>query len=396
MAITTAQILALTVPALFLLCSGVFAFTWVQFRSQAYLVVLSLSFFIVAIATVAVVLMGPVDIGWIKMLTGCLYLCGALLLARGVLARINARFDTVVLLGIAMASVVGQAYFYYVGHDYVGRICALNYGVGGILSIAALRMGMLRRGKSIDRIVYWVYVLFALNFFPRTYFAVDPALTNGLLATGPSTLWAIMHLILMLFAMALVLTVLAAVVLDIIEVLKVERNIDGLTQLHNRRGFEELGNHEIANRRNESISLLLCDIDYFKQVNDKYGHAVGDSVLTEFAQILRHCARTVDIVGRFGGEEFIVLLPGTSADRAVHVAQRMRTLLAATRFSALPEEYVLTASFGVAGLRKGETLRDLFARADALLYGAKADGRDRVVLEGYEVGEAITLTPEMA
>lgn len=191
----------------------------------------------------------------------------------------------------------------------------------------------------------------------------------------------------LIIVMALVL--LGAVMLDIIERLKLERNIDGLTQLHNRRRFEELGSREVASGRNRPVSLLLCDIDYFKQVNDNYGHPVGDLVLAEFARILRHCARTTDIVGRFGGEEFIILLPATSPERAVHVAQRIRTLLAATHFQGLPSDYLLTASFGVAGLRDKESLRDLFARADALLYGAKADGRDRVILEGEVASEDV-------
>src|SRR5690606_32380047 len=135
--------------------------------------------------------------------------------------------------------------------------------------------------------------------------------------------WIVVRLGRVLLVLFVALTLLGSVMLDIIEKLQHERNIDGLTQLENRRGFEERGAQEIASGHNRPVSLLLCDIDYFKQVNDGYGHAVGDRVLTEFARILRRCARATDIVGRFGGEEFVILLPATSPDSAVFVAQRI-------------------------------------------------------------------------
>lgn len=387
--ISTSQILALSAPTLFLLCSGGFVFAWRHSRSGFYPLILSLAFFCIALAAIGLILTWPTPPEWVKLLASAFYLTSALLLAYGILARIEGRFDAGVLISIALAAMAAQVYFGYVSPDEFTRAATLNYGIGGILLIASLRMGELRRGKARDRIVYWVYLLFALQLFLTIYFPSVVALNEGARSGGPSTVWIMVRLGRALLIIVMALVLLGAVMLDIIERLKLERNIDGLTQLHNRRRFEELGSREVASGRNRPVSLLLCDIDYFKQVNDNYGHPVGDLVLAEFARILRHCARTTDIVGRFGGEEFIILLPATSPERAVHVAQRIRTLLAATHFQGLPSDYLLTASFGVAGLRDKESLRDLFARADALLYGAKADGRDRVILEGEVASEDV-------
>lgn len=382
MVISTSQILALSAPTMFLLCSGGFVFAWRHSRSDFYPLALALAFFCIAIAVTSVILTWPVPPEWVKLAASFFYLGSALLLAYGILARIGGRFDAGVLISVALAAMAAQVYFGYDGSKEFARAVALNYGVGAILLIASLRMGGLRRGRTRDRMVYWVYLLFTLHLFFTFYFSSTVVLDDAAASGNPSTTWVMVRLGRTLFIIVMALTVLGAVMLDIIERLKLERNVDGLTQLHNRRRFEELGGLEVASGRNRPVSLLLCDIDYFKQVNDNYGHATGDLVLTEFAKILRHCARTTDIVGRFGGEEFIILLPATSPKRAVHVAQRIRTLLAATHFPGLPSDYLLTASFGVAGLRDKETLRDLFGRADALLYGAKADGRDRVILEG--------------
>ncbi len=382
MVISTGQILALSAPILFFLCSSGFVLAWRHCRSSVYPLIFSLAFLCFAIAGTVRILTWPTPPIWVNTLASGVYLGAVLSLAYGVLARIRIRFDLRAPIGIALATITAQLYFSYGYSDELASAMAINGGMGAILLMAVPRMGVLRGGKLSDRLVYWVYLLFALHFFFALYFSATVGVVDALAVHNPSMQWIVVRLGRVLFVIFVALTLLGSVMLDIIEKLKHERNIDGLTQLHNRRGFEERGALEIASGRNRPVSLLLCDIDYFKQVNDRYGHAAGDLVLAEFAKILRHCARATDIVGRFGGEEFIILLPSTSPERAVHVAQRIRALLAATHFPELPSDYFLTASFGVAGLRENESLRDLFSRADALLYDAKADGRDRIILEG--------------
>jgi diguanylate cyclase (GGDEF)-like protein len=132
----------------------------------------------------------------------------------------------------------------------------------------------------------------------------------------------------------------------------------------------------------QPLSIAMLDVDHFKAVNDRYGHDVGDEVLAEVAVRLRAAIRGDDLLVRFGGEEFLVVLPRAEAQRAWEVAERMRTRLASSRFEVGPTTLDIAASVGVAQLRvdggRPETSQELIRRADAALYSAKARGRNRV------------------
>ncbi len=154
---------------------------------------------------------------------------------------------------------------------------------------------------------------------------------------------------------------------------------DPLTRLHNRRFiFRRLGDL-LNSTRNMRIPLTIAmlDLDHFKRVNDVHGHAVGDSVLKHFAQQVQRHLRPLDIVGRIGGEEFLMVLPNCDAAGAVPVLERLRQRIADTR-SQLPLAYTFSA--GVAAARPGDLPADVLRRADCALYEAKTAGRDRLVV----------------
>ncbi len=158
---------------------------------------------------------------------------------------------------------------------------------------------------------------------------------------------------------------------------------DPLTGLYNRRGLFELGRIEFARaeRLGRSFSGILLDLDHFKQVNDTYGHPVGDQVLQEFARRCKGCVREIDLVGRYGGEEIVVLLPETEVAIAVQVAERLRAAMAASPISVGEHELRITLSAGVAGKDENTpTLDTLIARADQAMYMAKHKGRNRVAV----------------
>jgi len=159
---------------------------------------------------------------------------------------------------------------------------------------------------------------------------------------------------------------------------------DGLTGLHNRRYFDT---HlkllmDRAAARGRPLSICMTDIDRFKQVNDTYGHDAGDEVLREFANRIRTTVRGADLACRFGGEEFVVVMPDTSAEMAAGVAERLRMIIESLPFPVPQADGVLkvTASMGIATLRPGaDTAEALLKRADTALYQAKHEGRNRVV-----------------
>lgn len=156
---------------------------------------------------------------------------------------------------------------------------------------------------------------------------------------------------------------------------------DHLTGLHNRQSIDQIWEREILRsvRYGDLFSVLLIDIDHFKRVNDNFGHLVGDELLFQFAQLLQEVSRDTDHVGRWGGEEFVVIIPNTNLSSAVLMAEKLRETIECFSFSAVGR---ITVSIGLATYRNGMNQDDLFSVADAALYRAKAQGRNRV-----EVGD---------
>lgn len=129
---------------------------------------------------------------------------------------------------------------------------------------------------------------------------------------------------------------------------------------------------------NGNIGIILVDIDDFKKINDNYGHLIGDDVLRDFSTIISQCLRKSDFVGRYGGEEFLIVLPGLDLKESINVAERIRLSLESEVFNFGGFSLKLTASFGVTVLRKGEDIKTSLQRADDALYDAKKSGKNRV------------------
>lgn len=160
---------------------------------------------------------------------------------------------------------------------------------------------------------------------------------------------------------------------------------DPLTGAYNRRYFNDhfarLLKHGVETR--QPVSLILADIDRFKNINDSHGHPAGDAVLQEFMRRLGLCTRASDMIARLGGEEFCIVTPDAAIDVAGRVAERLRKAMASQQFQlegSSDQQITVTCSFGVATAAEGETPEDVLARADAALYEAKSGGRDRVVI----------------
>lgn len=164
---------------------------------------------------------------------------------------------------------------------------------------------------------------------------------------------------------------------------------DSLTGLYNRGYFMELAKREFSRavRYGKCMALLMVDVDYFKKINDTYGHDVGDRVLVAFADLLNKSMRDVDIVARFGGEEFVILMPETGIDAGRRAAERIRESVQNTTVRAGGEEINFTACLGLTAVSPESTsLDDLLKDSDVALYAAKRGGRNRV--EEYPVGLA--------
>ena len=176
--------------------------------------------------------------------------------------------------------------------------------------------------------------------------------------------------------------------------------LDALTGLSNRRRFVPAAQRELdlAQRHGQPLALVLLDVDHFKSINDAFGHLSGDAVLVEVARRCQSALRNTDLLARWGGEEFIMLLPNTPLPHARQLAERVREAIVSTPwFRINGEEVQVTASLGAAGSPLGQTwsLDELIKRADIAMYQAKSDGRDRVaVSDADNAPAAVHPTPD--
>ena len=164
--------------------------------------------------------------------------------------------------------------------------------------------------------------------------------------------------------------------------------VDPLTSVANRRRLVDTLNHEVARSHDEAtpLCLVMADIDFFKRINDNFGHSEGDSVLKSFAQLLTTNVRSNDLVARYGGEEFAIVLPKTPIGNATELIERIRVKLKSANFGDPTKKQSIgrvTASFGIAAIRDDECSDELMKRADRKLYEAKLNGRNRIEIDRF-------------
>ncbi len=161
---------------------------------------------------------------------------------------------------------------------------------------------------------------------------------------------------------------------------------DELTGVYNRRHLMEVLGHEkaMADRTSYTFSVCYVDLDYFKKVNDRFGHSTGDDVLRNFCRVAEDVVREVDCVARIGGEEFILLFAGTNQHDAIRGAERLAVGLADMHVTWVEPRYRITASVGIAEYHEGDTIQQTIDRADRALYDAKRTGRNKIVVAGFD------------
>ncbi|GAA3963937.1 diguanylate cyclase [Allohahella marinimesophila] len=170
---------------------------------------------------------------------------------------------------------------------------------------------------------------------------------------------------------------------EALETIQEMASTDELTGLSNRRALMEKIEQEFSRctRGGPGFSVCLIDVDFFKRINDTFGHHAGDQVLRELAQMMKDCLRKIDCVGRFGGEEFLLVLPQTALEGAVMKAERLRQAVEGMRFDSIEQGLTITISIGVAQYDCNENFEQTIARADTALYAAKNRGRNQTRTE---------------
>jgi diguanylate cyclase (GGDEF)-like protein len=259
----------------------------------------------------------------------------------------------------------------------VSSIALLFYSL--VLSsriIRELQSGTIRNRLMILRIMILVFIIGYVGFW--IFLPRDTGLDSLIVSS------------VLFFAASFVITVcwlMLQTVRDIkrVAILEQENITDSLLGIFNRRYLEQRLKEESARSQRYKIplSILMMDIDHFKQINDKFGHASGDSVLSRIGQILQTQVRKSDLAARYGGEEIMILLPNTEEKEAVNMAERIRQAIEKTSFNNIKshsEPINCTVSFGVTSFKNNYNSTDLLHNVDFALYQAKKDGRNRVVI----------------
>jgi diguanylate cyclase (GGDEF)-like protein len=369
--------LVLIGPTILLIFALSFLLAWWRERKQRYLLFFAVSCLLFCLGTSSQLFAFPPGHGPNAVVSAFLYTLSVLVLSDGLLRRSGKRLPLLGHLAGLVSVVVSVAYFYYIDRQLLMRIYILNFGLGLILSATAWKLRHLRLGRASERFLFWILLAFAVHFFPRTVLTVG---SNAPAAQGFgfSPFWLALQFSLAILGVALALALLAVTIGDTIEVLRRERATDPLTGLLNRRGFDECVISHLRTPNMRPVSLVVADIDHFKNINDAFGHQVGDKVLSGFGRLLLDMLGQAGICGRLGGEEFVVLMPNCGGSVARAFAERLRHEMRDNSFDGLPAAQRVTVSLGVAEARSRESVAELIARADAALYAAKRAGRDCV------------------
>lgn len=383
---------ALIVPLCVLLLAAALVGCWAALRyqrHQRYLLWLAAGYALSAIGLGWQSLLDSAQFARWAPVTGLLYLGGAWSLAQGMAGRYGCSAHPRIALMLG-AVVLGALYYYgHVQDRLLVRMHWLNLGLGLVQVLPMY--GILRSKPPSDRLERTLrgsFLVFACYTMVRPVLIL--LLVPGLQGSDipRSGYWLITLAGSLIFALWFTMLLVACTVRDVFTTLREERNHDPLTQLLNRRAFMEGAKSILGAPRSAPWAVVAGDIDHFKQVNDRWGHACGDQVLQSVSEVLRQQVRKGDLVARFGGEEFVLLLQRASLQEAETVVQRMRQQLASAEVLALPNGRQVTLSFGIAQLPSAQQLTQALSRADVLLYEAKQAGRNRVHVDAEVPGGA--------
>lgn len=311
-----------------------------------------------------------------SILSDLLFVTGCLMFGQALLERWRPSWlllPRIVIWGLSVLLFTLAVHFDNVAFELV----ACNFGCFLLIGLPLIAAkGHLR--KMSDRTLFGAAALVALDNLVSGG-TVGFTLSNTSDADFLSSYYGfLLQALACIFGLFLALAALATQMVDLLARYQREAMIDPLSGLLNRRGFDEaVGQLGPGHRRDGS--LILCDIDHFKAVNDEFGHALGDQVIVVLAEILGQVAPAYAVTARFGGEEFVLFLPDTNAAHAAGIADEVRESFTLAVASRLGLARPLTASFGLSTIQRGDgSILDAIARADSALYDAKARGRNRI------------------
>jgi len=314
----------------------------------------------------------------------------------GIARRYGREVPWGLLLGACAAFVLLNHLAYELGRPSLLRMLAYQAPYALLQAVGAAIILRSGRRQAMDVALAALFALSAVHFLAKPLLAV---LTGGPGAVPQAYIDTDYALYSQSFGAVLQvgsgLLMLMLLVRDMLVEITMRSETDALSGLYNRRGFDARAEAAIQGSRKGGMpaALVAADLDNFKRINDSFGHDAGDRVIEAFASVLRAVGPERAVLSRWGGEEFVALLPGTNLAGARLFAESVRGAFATLPVEGMPDGTRLTASFGVAQHRPDEQLSDLRRRADAALYDAKQAGRNRVCVSGQSAGDGMPEHP---
>ncbi|WP_427773175.1 diguanylate cyclase domain-containing protein [Comamonas thiooxydans] len=375
------NLMVLTPSLALLVLAAVLIVAWFNQRSQRFLFWQACAYSLTALPLAAQTLFPLEVLTRYALLIGSIYLLGAWCLAKCWADRWRVSTHPHIALQVSIVTLAVVYHFSWVNPMPWARICSFSVGSGLVLMLPILQVrSRMSSLHWLDKLLLWLSIAFTTYTFTR------PGLIwllgySDLRSLPKSPYWLLTLVSILNFALLFSFVMTAIAAKETVDKLRRERDLDALTQLLNRRSFQEYAQQRLADIRLYPMAVLACDIDHFKRINDSWGHKRGDEVLQLVSTTLKDSVRENDLVARFGGEEFVLLLTEISLKDAEAIALRIQRDLRLNN-EVLPSGYTLTLSFGISALDSNTPLDQALREADRLLYEAKNAGRDRVHVSG--------------
>ncbi|AIJ46396.1 diguanylate cyclase [Comamonas testosteroni TK102] len=374
-------LLVLTPSLAILALAAILVIAWLAQRSQRFLLWQACAYSLTALPLGVQSLLPLDELNHYALYIGSFYLLSAWCLAKSWSERWRVSTQPYAVSLIAIATLAALYQFSRVEPNVWARVSSFSIGSGLVLLLPILQVRSRKHSFDwLDRSLLWLSIIFTAYTFTR------PALIwllgySDLRSLPRSPYWILTLVSILNFSLLFTVVMTAIAVKETVDKLRKERDFDALTQVLNRRSFQEHAQKRLDDPRLYPMAVLACDIDHFKRINDAWGHERGDKVLQLVSATLQNNVREQDLVARFGGEEFVMLLTDITPCDAELIAQRIQRDLG-SKNPVLPSGPKLTMSFGISSITKSFQLEQALKEADQLLYQAKNAGRDRVHVSG--------------
>lgn len=373
------QILGLLTPLMALGFAATFAVFWWAGRMKRHVLGFAIGYLLFSCGYLATHFL-PANAFYVFHTTQFLYSLAVIVMLFSLCERAGQTVHVGALLTVYAVSASVLALAVTFTNDVGPRLIIVNTGYGAMYMIGLTTLLTSRRRSAVDFAIIAIVSIQAVDFLVRPNLTLMFERTIPAEVYRESVYYSLIGLVLGVKSVAGAMVLIGATIVEWTTSLRESSSRDALTGLDNRASFEQTMRSLLPRAQTEgrSLSLVVADIDHFKQVNDIWGHQTGDQAISGFGALIQKMVRGCDTAGRIGGEEFCIAVWNCPNEPAARLAERIRVAFAELEHEGLNDDIRLTASFGVATAREGESYERLFARADSALYQAKSGGRNRV------------------